>query len=151
MAWELINTHPFKDIEKIRSETDRLWDTFYWGKPQKGGVREEGEWLPAVDLIETDREFIVKVEMPGLDSKEIDISLSEGTLTIKGEKKQENEKADENYYLMERSYGSFTRSVRLPKKVDRDKISASYKNGVLKVALPKSGEAKKKEIKIKVE
>ena len=89
--------------------------------------------------------------MPGLDPKDIDISLSDGLLTIKGEKKQEREEKEENYHLVERSYGSFARSVRLPGETQSDKISASYKNGVLKVTLPKSEEAKKKEIKIKLQ
>jgi HSP20 family protein len=93
----------------------------------------------------------VKAEVPGLDPKDIDISLSDGLLTIKGEKKQEREEKEEDYHLVERSYGTFTRSIRLPKEVQRDKINASYKNGVLKVVLPKSEEAKKKEVKIKVE
>jgi len=86
-----------------------------------------------------------------LEPKDIDISLSEGVLTIKGEKKQEKEEKEENYHLIERSYGTFARMVRLPKEVKRDKISASYKNAILKVTLPKSEEAKTKEIKIKVE
>ncbi len=151
MAWELINTHPFKDIEGARSETDKLWDTFYWGRPQKRGPREEADWLPAVDVIETKSEIIVKVEMAGMDAGDIDISLSEGTLVIKGERKREKEEKEENYHFIERSYGTFTRSVRLPKEVKRDKISASYKNGVLKVVLPKSEDAKKREVKIKIE
>jgi HSP20 family protein len=86
-----------------------------------------------------------------MDPKDIDISLAEGVLTIKGEKKQEKEEKEENYHLIERSYGSFVRSVRLPKEVQSEKINASYKNGILRVTLPKSEEAKKKEIKIKVE
>jgi HSP20 family protein len=94
---------------------------------------------------------VVKAEVPGMDPKDIDISLSNGVLTIKGKKKQEREEKEENYHLLERSYGSFTRSVQLPGEVQSDKISASYRNGVLKVTLPKSEEAKKKEIKIKVE
>jgi HSP20 family protein len=93
----------------------------------------------------------VKAEVPGLDPKDIDISLSDGLLTIKGEKKQEREEKEENYHLVERSYGAFTRSIQLPKEVQSDKISASYKNGVLKVTLPKSEEAKKKEVKIRVQ
>ena len=86
----------------------------------------------------------------GLDPKDIDISLSDGLLTIKGEKKQEREEKEENYHLVERSYGTFTRSIRIPNEVQSDKINASYKNGVLKVVLPKSEEAKKKVVKIKV-
>jgi HSP20 family protein len=156
MAWELITSKPFrelapfKDFERMRREMDRLWDSFF-----EGGLRrrteEAGEWLPSLDITETKNEVIVKAEVPGLDPKDIDISLSDGVLTIKGEKKQEKEEKEADYHLIERSYGAFTRLVKLPKEVQSDKISASYKNGILKVTLPKSEEAKKKEVKIKVE
>ena len=151
MAWELVNTHPFEDIEKMRSEMDRLLDTFLFGVPQRGDFEEEAEWLPAVDVAETKNEIVVNVEIPGMDPKEFDISLKEGTLTIKGEKKQERVEGEENYHLVERRYGAFTRSILLPQEVESDKISASYKNGVLTVTLPKSEGAKKREIKIEVE
>ena len=151
MAWELMNTNPFEDIEKARSETDRLLDTFLFGTPQKRDFREEVEWLPAVDVAETKDEIVVNAEVPGMDPKEFDISLSEGTLTIKGEKKQEKEEKEKNYHLIERSHGSFTRSILLPTDVQSEKISASYKDGILKITLPKSEEAKKREIKIEVE
>ena len=151
MAWELMNAHPFKDIEKTRSEMDRLLDTFLFGVPQKREFWEEAEWVPTVDVAETKNEIVVNVEIPGMDPKGFDISLSKGTLTIKGEKKQEKEGKEENYHLVERRYGTFTRSILLPQEVEGDKIRASYKNGVLTVTLPKSEEAKKKEIKIKVE
>lgn len=140
---------PFRDFERLRRNMDRFWDSFF-----ERGVRrteEEGEWLPSLDVAETKDEIVVKAEVPGMEPKDIDISLSDGLLTIKGEKKQEREEKEEDYHLVERSYGTFTRSIRLPKEVRRDKISASYKNGVLKVTLPKSEEAKQKEIKIKVE
>jgi HSP20 family protein len=140
---------PFRDFERMRRDMDRMWDSFF----ERGTLRgEEGrEWLPSLDVAETKNEIVVKAEVPGLDPKDIDISLSDGLLTIKGEKKQEREEKEENYHLVERSYGSFTRSIRLPNEVQSDKIKASYKNGVLKVVLPKSEEAKKKEVKIKVE
>ena len=151
MAWELMNTNPFKDIEKVRSEMDRLVDTFLFGVPQKRDFWEEAEWLPAVDVAETKDEIVVNVEAPGMDSKEFEISLREETLTIKGEKKQEKVEGEENYHLVERRYGTFTRSILLPQEVESDKISASYKNGVLTVTVPKSEGTKRKEIKIKVE
>ena len=155
MAWELQTWKPFKelapfrDFEKMRKEMDRLWDSFF-----EGGLRRrtEGavEWLPSLDIAETKNELVVKCEIPGMDPKDIDISLSDGMLTIKGEKKQEREEKEADYHLVERSYGAFTRSVQLPKEVQSDKISAFYKNGVLKITLPKSEEVQKKEIKIKV-
>jgi HSP20 family protein len=151
MAWELMNTHPFRDIEKVRSEMDRLMDTFLFGVPQERDFLEEAEWLPAVDVRVTKNEVVVNVEIPGTDPKEFDISLSEGTLTIRGEKKQDRLEKEENYHLVERRYGTFSRSILLPQGVESDKISASYKNGVLTVTLPKSEGTKKKEIRIKVE
>jgi len=139
---------PFRDFERMRRDMDRLWDSFF-----ERGVRrtdDDGSWLPSLDVAETKNDIVVKAEVPGMDPKDIDISLSDGLLTIKGEKKQEKEEKEENYHYVERSYGAFCRSVRLPTEVQSDKISASYKNGVLKVTLPKSDEAKKKEVKIKV-
>ena len=151
MAWELINTNPFKDVEKVRSEWDKLWDTFYWGRPPERSHAGEEEWQPPIDVAETEGELVINVEIPGVDPKDIDVSLSEGTLFIKGEKKQETEEKEEDYHLLERNYGSFTRSIHLPMEVQNDKISASYKNGVLTIILPKSEGAQKKGIKIKLE
>jgi len=156
MAWELqtwkpfTELAPFKEFERVRRQMDRFWDSFLEGDLRRRS-EEEGEWLPSLDVAETKNELVVKAEAPGLDPKDIDISLSDGLLTIKGEKRQEKEEKEANYHLVERSYGSFIRSVQLPREVQSDKISASYKNGILKITLPKSEEAKKKEIKIKVE
>ncbi len=151
MAWELMNTHPFEDTEKARSEMDRLWDTFLFGVPQKRDLWEEAEWLPAVDVAETKNEIVVYVEAPGMSPKGFDISLSGGILTISGEKKEEKVEEEENCHLIERRYGTFTRSILLPKEVKSDQIRASYKNGILTVTVPKLEEARRKEIKIKVE
>jgi HSP20 family protein len=155
MAWELQTWKPlrelapFREFERVRRQMDRLWDSFLEGGLIRRG--EETEWLPSLDVAETKNELVVKAEVPGMDPKDIDISLSDGMLTIRGEKRQEKEEKEADYHLVERSYGSFTRSVQLPKEVQSDKIGASYKNGILKISLPKSEEAKKKEIKIKVE
>jgi HSP20 family protein len=149
MAGEMTSWKPF-EFDSLRREMDRLWDSFFEGRPG-WRTREEREWFPSLDVTETNTDLLVKAELPGMDPKDINISLNEGALTIRGEKKQEREEKEEGYHLIERSYGSFVRSVRLPKDVQSDKISASFKNGVLKVVLPKTEEAKKKEIKIKVE
>ena len=149
MARELTPWKPF-EFDRLKKEMDRVWDSFFEGRPGRRN-REEGEWLPSLDVAETKGDLVVRAELPGMDPKDIDISLSEGVLTIRGEKKQEKEEKEEGYHLIERSYGSFTRSIRLPKEVQSEKIEASFKNGILKVVLPKSEEAKKKEIKIKVE
>jgi HSP20 family protein len=154
MAWELTTWSPlrelapFRDFDRMRRDMDRLWGSFFERRPVK--FEEDGEYLPVLDLSETNNELVVKCEVPGMDPKDIDISLSDGMLTIKGEKKQEREENEENYHLVERTYGTFTRSVQLPKGVQHDKVNASYKNGVLNIVLPKSEEARKKEIKVKV-
>jgi HSP20 family protein len=150
MTKELTIWRPFRELERMRREMDRLWDSFFEERPRRR-VEEVGEWLPSLDLSETKNDLVVKAELPGIDPKDIDISLANDVLTIKGEKKQEREEKEEDYHLIERSYGAFTRSIRLPREVQSDKINASYKNGILRVTLPKSEEAKKKEIKIKVE
>jgi HSP20 family protein len=150
MTKELTIWRPFRELERMRREMDRLWDSFFEERPRRR-VEEVGEWLPSLDLSETKNDLVVKAELPGIDPKDIDISLANDVLTIKGEKKQEREEKEEDYHLIERSYGAFTRSIRLPREVQSDKINASYKNGILRVILPKSEEAKKKEIKIKVE
>jgi HSP20 family protein len=129
---------------------DRFWDSFLEGG-QRRKTDDSGEWFPSLDVAETKNDLVVKAEVPGMDAKNIDISISDGVLTIKGEKKEEREEKEADYHLVERSYGAFTRSIRLPAEVHGDKINATYKNGVLKITLPKSEEAKKKEIKIKVE
>jgi HSP20 family protein len=149
MEWEITPWRTF-EFDRIRREMDRLWDSFLEGRTMRRS-ENSGEWLPSIDVSETKNDLVIKAEFPGMDSKDIDISLSDGYLTIKGEKKQEKEEKDENYHFIERSYGSFTRSVRLTREVQGDKITASFKNGVLSVTLPKSEEAKKKEIKIKVD
>ena len=149
MAWEITPWRPFGDLERMKSEMDRVWDSFFATKPAvKTG--ESGEWYPSLDITETKNDILVKAEIAGMDPKDIDISLNNDILTIKGEKKQEKEEKEENYHLVERSYGKFVRSVKLPGEVKSDKINASYKNGVLNITLPKSEEAKKKEVKIKV-
>lgn len=149
MVWEIAPWRPFRELERMRREMDKVWDSFFERRPTR--VEEVAEWLPTLDVSETKDEYMVKAELPGIDPKDIDISLTNDLLTIKGEKKQEKEEKEENYHVIERTYGSFTRSVRLPGQVQSDKINANFKNGVLKVTLPKTEEAKKKEIKIKVE
>jgi len=145
----LVPWKPFDELTSFRREMDRLWDRFFSERPALD-MLEKG-WEPTLDITETKSDLIVKAELPGIDPKEIDISLTGDTLTIKGEKQQEKEEKEENYYRIERSYGIFSRTIKLPMSVQNDRIKASYQHGVLKITLPKSEEAKQKQIKIKVE
>ena len=145
----LVPWRPFEELTSFRREMDRLWDRFFSERPALEFL--ERGWEPSLDISETKGDLVVKAELPGIDPKDIDISLAGDTLTIKGEKKQEKEEKEENYHRIERSYGAFSRMVKLPMSVQNDKIKASYQNGVLKITLPKSEEEKKKQIKIKVD
>ncbi len=104
-----------------------------------------------MDLYEEKDEIVAKVELPGMEKDDIEVNIIDHRLTVKGEKKKEKEIKEENYYRSERSYGSFIRALDLPKEVQAEKAQASFKDGVLEIRLPKTEEAKKKEIKVKVE
>ena len=127
-----------KSLEAFRREMDRLFDKFFEMMPFS-----EQEFIPSVDISETDTEIIVQAEIPGIDPKDLDISLNGRLLTIKGEKKSEHEEKKENYHKIERKYGSFSRTLELPADVDPDKVEAKYKDGVLKIALSKTESGKK--------
>jgi HSP20 family protein len=110
-----------------------------------------GEWVPFLDVSETKDTMIVKAEMPGVDRKDIEIALTGDLLTLKGEKTKEAEEKDEHYHRMERTYGAFVRSVRLPMAVDGSKVTATFKNGLLVVTLPKTPAGKGTLIPVKAE
>jgi HSP20 family protein len=148
MANELMEWRPFREVSRLRREMDRLWDD-YFGPGRRGLQPMAAEFAPAVDVKETDDQIVVKAEIPGMDAKDINISVTGEVLTIKGEKKSEREEKEENYHLVERSYGSFSRSLVLSAAVDQDKIEASYDKGVLTVTCPKKEAVKPKAIEIK--
>lgn len=112
--------------------------------------RTSRPWSPAVDIVETEDELIVKADLPDVPLEDIDVHLENGTLSLKGERKFEKESAEKGYHRIERSYGSFMRSFSVPSSVDTEKVSADYKNGVLTVTLPKKEAAKPKQVKVAV-
>lgn len=140
---------PFGDLTTFKREIDRLFERFFGELPRLGlsGVG----WIPHLDLTETKDRLTVKVELPGLEAKDLDITISGNTLTLKGEKRQTKEEQDEHHHLLERSYGAFARTVELPATVAAGKVTAAFKNGVLTITLPKTEEAKRKAIPIEVE
>jgi HSP20 family protein len=138
-----------KSLTKLRKEMDDLWGHFF-GDVGFHPFRET-IWAPALDVKETKDTIVVTAELPGLTPKDIEVSISGDLLTLKGEKKQEREEKEESYHLVERRYGSFTRSIRLAAEVDPQHIKASHKDGILTINLPKSEKAKEKQIKINIE
>jgi len=148
---------PWQPLESLHREIDRLFDEFGHGWPAFRGSLFGAEPLwprglvaPAVDVTEDERTYEVTAELPGMDEKNIEVKVADGSLTIKGEKKEEKEKKRKDYYLHERHSGSFQRSFALPKGVDTNKIEAAFKKGVLTVTLPKTAEAQKSQKKIEV-
>ena len=143
---ELVPWKPFGQLSTLRGEMDSLWNQFFNRTPFPGYVTQE--WMPTVDVSETKDKLLVKAELPGVDKKDVKVSISGDLITIKGEKKKEEEEKDEHHYCIERYCGSFQRVVQLPANVKSDKVKATFDKGVLKVTLPKVDEAKQKEIDI---
>jgi len=138
---------PFNELTRIRSEIERIFeDPFSLLTPSTGFF--EG-WSPALDVFEDQDKYVVNAELPGLKKEEINVSLEGNTLTISGERKQQEEKKEGENYRSERYFGRFQRSLTLPSQVDANKIQANYKDGVLSVTLPKSEESKSKQIQVK--
>jgi len=128
-------------IDLFQHDMNRLFDEFFgrsfWPAPFEGFGESAGSFTPSVDIVETDKDIQVSAELPGMTEKDIEVSLSGDLLIISGEKKEEREEKDKNYHRIERSYGSFRRSVTLPAEVNGDKVTAGFKEGVLTIALPK--------------
>ncbi len=141
---------PFRDLMGIQDEINRLFDWTLGRAPLEGAGLVQGEWAPAMDVSENEHAVFVKAELPGMTEKDIDVNILGNTLTIKGEKRKEEEKKEQSYYRLERIYGSFQRAITLPTTVDASKCKASFKNGVLEIEMPKKEEAKPKQIKVNV-
>jgi HSP20 family protein len=137
----------------LRREMDSLFDNFFHGFDFEPFEARFAAFNPKVDVTESDKEIKIAAELPGMDEKDIDVSLQNNMLTIKGEKKEEKEDKGKDYYRMERSYGSFSRTIPLPIEVETDKVEAKFKKGVLNITLPKSAKAvaETKKIAVKAE
>ena len=136
------------DIMSMQREMNRMFDGLF-----RGGWQDEdlsGAWSPAVDIAEAAENYTVKVELPGVSKDDVKITMRDNVLTIRGEKKQEKETKEANYQRVERTYGSFSRSFTLPTGVKAGEVDATYKDGILSIALPKAEEAKPKQIEVKV-
>ena len=143
----LTRWEPFRELSTLQDRMSRLFR-------ESGEGRDESlstsSFAPAVDVYEDEHKVTLKVEVPGIDEKDIDVRVENNTLTVHGERKIEREEKEENYRRVERQYGSFTRTFTLPNTVDNENVSATYDKGVLKVNLPKKAEAKPKQIKVNV-
>ena len=137
-----------KYAKDLRREVDSMYDRFFEPDFLPSTLFGKGKWGPKLDISEGRKDIIVKAEIPGIEAKDLDISIDGRRLNIRGEKKQEQTEEEETYYRVERSYGYFNRTIELPSEVDPNKVDASYKKGILKIKLRKTKSSETKRIKV---
>lgn len=145
----IVRWEPFRDLVAPQDRFNRLFNDMFSRCFAETDLAAR-TWAPPVDIYETEDNIVLKVELPGVDPKDVECRIEDSTLYLKGERKAESELKQNNYHLMERTYGAFTRAFPLPGSVDADKVKAEYKDGVLTLTLPKREEAKPKTIKINI-
>jgi HSP20 family protein len=149
----IVRWEPFRDLVSLQDRMNRLFDESFRGVSRGAGEEDwalGGSWAPAVDIFEHEGNIVLKAELPGVDSKDVDVRVENNVLTLRGERKFDSEVKKESYHRVERAYGTFSRSFTLPTVVDTDKIKAEFKEGVLRLTLPQREEAKPKQIAISV-
>jgi HSP20 family protein len=145
----LTRWEPFREFSTLQDRMNRLFRESYNDAGRDDSLTTSS-FAPAVDVYEDEHQVSLKIEVPGIDEKDIDVRVENNTLTVHGERKIEKEEKEENYRRVERQYGSFTRTFTLPQTVSTENVTATYDKGVLKITLPKKAEAKPKQIKISV-
>jgi HSP20 family protein len=145
----LTRFEPFREFSTLQDRINRVFRDSYSNAGQDESLTTSS-FAPAVDVYEDEHKVSLKIEVPGIDEKDIDVRVENNTLTVQGERKIEKEEKEENYRRVERQYGSFTRTFTLPQTVDSENVSANYDKGVLKITLPKKAEAKPKQIKVNI-
>jgi HSP20 family protein len=142
----LVRWDPVRELDSLQSDMNRLFDRFFDTRGNGGAAGRR--WIPAMDLSETEDHLVLRGDLPGLTEKDVDIEIKDNVLTVSGERKAENEEKSEGFHRVERSFGSFSRSLTLPQGVDADKVDANFDNGVLEVRVPKPAEVKPTRVQI---
>lgn len=145
----LVRWDPFRELESMQSRFNRLFGEAPFPRMADDGMSLSG-WSPAVDVQETDTEYVIKADLPDVKKEDVKVQVLDGALSIEGERQQEKEEKGKKFHKIEREYGKFLRRFALPNEVDASKVQADFKNGVLNVHLPKSATAKPKAIEVKV-
>jgi HSP20 family protein len=146
----LIRWEPVRELNTLQSEMNRLFNTLFDAPAPGDGGGTLRRWIPAMDLVETDEDFVLRADLPGLSEGDVNIELEDNVLTVSGERKSEHEERKEGYYRVERASGSFSRSLTLPEGVAPEGIKASFDRGVLEVRIPKPEERKPRKVAISV-
>jgi HSP20 family protein len=143
----IVRWEPLREFGSLQNEMNRLFNTVF-DTPGPGNSGTMRRWMPAMDLVESGDHFVLRADLPGMGEEDVKIELEDGTLTVTGERKAEHEDRDEGYYRVERAFGSFSRSLTLPKGIDADAVSANFDRGVLEIRIPKPEERKPRRIEI---
>ena len=144
----IVRWNPWGEMSTLQNRINHLFsEPFFRGGSEDDELRM-GAWLPAVDMFDDDDKIVIKAELPGMDKKDISVDIENRVLTLSGKRNYDNEVKEENYYRRERAYGSFKRAFNLPADVDSDQINADFKDGVLKIEIPKPEEHKPKQITV---
>jgi HSP20 family protein len=146
----LVKWDPFVELEDVSKQLNRIFGRFPARTEPDRELLAMADWTPTVDITETDTAYLIKCEIPGVNKEDVKVNIEDGMITMRGERKQEKEEKDKKFHRIERSYGSFLRSFRLPDNVDETAVKAEFKDGMLNVTLPKSAKAKTKEINVSV-
>ena len=144
---DIIKWHPAREMENLFDRYTKSMSWPQWGNQE---IMTTGDWAPRVDISETDKEFVIKAEIPEVNKQDVKVTVDNGVLTIRGERKKEKEEKNKKFHRVERFYGSFSRSFTLPENADEAKIEASFKDGVLNLQIPKLAERKPKGIDVKI-
>lgn len=145
----IVKWNPFRELRDIQTRLDRAFGEVPFYRPEEEGAFFT-DWAPAVDIQETDKEYLIKADLPEMKKEDVKVELRDGVLTIEGERKREKEEKDKKFHKIEREYGKFIRRFALPTEIDSAKVEADFKDGVLNVHMPKTAVAKPKAIEVKV-
>jgi HSP20 family protein len=143
----IVRWEPLRELGSLQNEMNRLFNTVF-DAPAPGNGGALRRWMPPMDLVESGDEFVLRADLPGMSQEDVKIEFEDGTLTVSGERKAEHEEREEGYYRVERAFGSFSRSLTLPKGINADAVSASFDRGVLEIRIPKPEERKPRRIEI---
>lgn len=147
---KLARINPARSWFNLDSDMNRMLDRFFSPDFFDTGMVEDGQWLPSMDVVEEDKQYLVQLEIPGATKSDVKITYVDGRLMVEGERKREKEEKNTQYHRIERSYGKFRRAFELPKDIKNDSIEANFKNGVLTITLPKLETVQPKQIEVKV-
>jgi HSP20 family protein len=141
----LVRWDPIRELDSLQGDMNRLFDRFFEGRTANGMGRR---WIPAMDLVETEDDLVLRGDLPGMTEEDVDIEIKDNVLTVSGERQAEHEDKGEGYHRVERAFGRFSRSLSLPQGIDPDKVEAKFEKGVLEVHIPKPAEAKPTRVQI---